>query len=128
MGFMWLSSGVAGAAEAGAIAFAIGLVLCAAAHFIGRRVGWRQGTEIGVALLATLVIAAGVDSWNLFYLSIVRLESPFVIERVLAEIDDPGSLGMRVVFEFIGAVCGVMLGWYLAMSVSSRRRPDSPDL
>ena len=122
MGFMWLSSGIAGALEAGVIAFAVGMLLCAAAHFVGKRIGWRQGTEIGVALLVTLVVAAGVDAWNLFYLSIVRMESPFVIEHVLAEIEDPGSLGLRVVCEFTGAVFGVMLGWYLATTLSASRR------
>lgn len=122
MGFMWLSSGIAGALEAGAIAFLVGTFLCVVGHLLGDRIGWRQGTAIGVALLATLVIAAGVDSWDLFYLSIVRMESPMVIERTLSEINDPGSLGLRVVFEFTGAAFGVMLGWYLASVLPASRR------
>jgi hypothetical protein len=126
MGFMWLSSGIAGALEAGAIALLTGAVLCAAGHLVGNRIGWQQGTAIGVAFVLTLVIAAGVDSWDLFYLSIVRMESPMVIERTLAEINDPGSLGLRVVFEFTGAVFGVMLGWYFA-SVLPRSRCDRGD-
>jgi len=114
MGFSWLSTGVAGALEAGAIALLIGAILCAFCHHLGRRVGWKQGTEIGVALVVTLVVAAGVDAWDLFHLSIIRLESPFVIARTLGDIYDPAFLGTRVVFEFCGAVAGVMIGWYLA--------------
>jgi len=123
MGFSWLSPGIAGALEAGAIALAIGALLCALCHHLGRRVGWKQGTEIGVAFVATLFVAAGVDAWDLFHLSIIRLESPFVIERTLGDIYDPAFLGTRVVFEFCGAIAGVMLGWYLAaVALSGRRR------
>jgi hypothetical protein len=116
MGFMWLSFGMAGVLEAGAIALAVGLVVCLVAHWIGRRAGWHAGTGIGVALVITLVVAAGVDAWDLFHLSIVRMESPYVIERTLGEIHDPDFLGTRVVFEFAGAVTGVMLGWYLSIA------------
>jgi hypothetical protein len=114
MGFMWLSFGMPGVLEACAIALLTGLVVSLAAHAIGRASGWKQGTEIGVALVITLLIAAGVDAWDLFSLSIVRLESPYVIMQTLATIHDPDFLGTRVVFEFAGAVTGVMLGWYLA--------------
>lgn len=126
MGFMWLSEGIAGAFESGALALAIGALLCAAAHAISDRIGWRQGTAIGVSLALTLLVAAGVDAWDLFSLSLTRLESPFVIERVLASINDPASLGTRVVFEFIGAVFGVMLGWYFAraLTAAGRERDD----
>jgi hypothetical protein len=124
MGFMWLSSGMAGVFEASAIALVTGALVCIAGHFIGPYFGWRQGTEIGVALLITLIVAVGVDAWDLFHLSIVRLESPFVIQRTLGDIHDPGYLGTRVVFEFVGAVVGVMLGWYAAVTLSaSRRKP-----
>jgi len=124
MGFSWLSPGIAGALEAGLIALLIGVLLCAFCHCLGRRVGWKQGTEIGVALVATLVVAAGIDAWDLFHLSIIRLESPFVIERTLGEIYDPAFLGTRVVFEFCGAVAGVMLGWYLAAVALPGKRRD----
>ena len=124
MGFSWLSTGIAGALEAGLIALAIGALLCALCHHLGRRAGWKQGTEIGVAFVATLFIAAGVDAWDLFHLSIIRLESPFVIERTLGDIYDPAFLGTRVVFEFCGAVAGVMLGWYLAAVALPGRRRD----
>lgn len=120
MGFMGLSFGMPGVLEAGAIALVVGVLVCMAAHRIGRRIGWKPGTEIGVALLVTLVVAAGVDAWDLFHLSIVRMESPYVIEQTLDAIHDPDFLGERVVFEFAGAVTGVMLGWYLSIA---RQKP-----
>jgi hypothetical protein len=123
VGFSWLSTGIAGALEAGLIALAIGALVCALCHHLGRRAGWKQGTEIGVAFVATLFVAAGVDAWDLFHLSIVRMESPFVIERTLGEIHDPAFLGTRVVFEFCGAIAGVMIGWYLA-AVALRGKRD----
>ena len=115
MGFMGLSFGMAGVLEAGAIAAAVGLLAALLAHWIGRVSGWKPGTEIGVALVVTLVVAAGVDAWDLFHLSIVRLESPYVIMRTLETIHDPDFLGTRVVFEFAAAVAGVMIGWYLSV-------------
>lgn len=121
MGFMWLSFGMPGVFEAGAIALVIGLIVFMVAHWVGRRIGWNPGTAIGVALLITLVIGAGADAWDLFHLSIVRMESPYVIERTLDAIHDPDFLGTRVVFEFAGAVTGVMLGWYLAVALPKRR-------
>jgi hypothetical protein len=122
MGFMWLSFGILGALEAGAIALVIGALVCIAGNRIGRHIGWKQGTEIGVALVITLIVAAGVDAWDLFHLSIVRMESPFVIQRTLGEIHDPGFLGTRVVFEFVGAMVGVMIGWYVSITWSGARR------
>jgi len=115
MGFMGLSFGMPGVFEAAGIALAVGLLAALVAHRIARIAGWKQGTEIGVALVATLLVAVGVDAWDLFHLSIVRLESPYVIMRTLETIHDPDFLGTRVVFEFAGAVAGVMLGWYLAV-------------
>jgi len=122
MGFMWLSSGMPGALEAGAIALLLGALICIAGHRLGRHIGWKQGTEIGVALVITLIVAAGVDAWDLFHLSIVRMESPFVIQRTLGDIHDPEYLGTRVVFEFVGAMVGVMIGWYVSMTLSRKDR------
>jgi len=115
MGLAILSLGWAGVAQAALIAFAIGLALSLAAHALAPRFGWREGTAIGVSIGLALLIGAGVDAWHLFYLSIVRLESPMLIRHVLASIHDPGMLGSRVLAEAVGAVAGVMLGWYLAL-------------
>lgn len=111
MGFDWLDFGFLGAFEAALIAVVTGFVLFTLAHALRHLVRWRQGTAIGVAFVLTLLVATGVDVWNLFYLSIVRLESPFAIQQTLEQIHDPDALGMRVVLEFIGAVVGVTLGW-----------------
>ena len=121
MGFMGLSFGMPGVLEAFAIALAVGLVVCLVAHRFGRSAGWKPGTAIGVSLVVTLAVAAGVDAWDLFHLSIVRLESPYVIMQTLATIHDPDFLGTRVVFEFAGAVAGVMLGWYVSAAWPKRR-------
>lgn len=111
MGFDWLGYGFTGALGAAAIAAAVGFILFTIGYALAPRLGWRQGTAIGVSFALTLLIAAGVDASNLFYLSIVRLESPFAIQQTLATIHDPDALGLRVVFEFIGTAVGVMLGW-----------------
>jgi hypothetical protein len=114
MGFSWLSTGVSGAMQAGGIALLLGVLLSALTHALAPRFGWREGSAIGVAFALTLGLAAGNDAWTLLYLSIVRMESPFVIQRTLGAIHDPAWLGTRVVFEFAGCALGVMLGWYLA--------------
>jgi hypothetical protein len=120
MGFMGLSYGMPGVLEACAIALAIGLVLAIVLHLYGRSAGWNPGSEIGVGIALTLAIGAGVDAWDLFHLSIVKLESPYVITQTLATIHDPDFLGTRVVFEFAGAVVGVLLGWYVAITFLRR--------
>ena len=111
MGFDWLDYGFAGASEAALIAAAVGFVLFTLAHALRRFARWRPGSEIGIAFALTLLLAAGVDAWDLFHLSIVRLESPYAIQQALQRIHDPDALGARVVLEFVGAVAGVALGW-----------------
>lgn len=123
MGLHVLSNGWAGVWQAAAIALAIGVLLSLLAHACAPRFGWREGSAIGVALLCTLALGAGVDAWHLLYLAIVRLESPFVIQRTLNAIHDPGTLGLRVLFEFAGGAAGVMLGWYLSMQIPRWRKP-----
>ncbi|RYD15730.1 MAG: hypothetical protein EOP90_07225 [Lysobacteraceae bacterium] len=120
MGLQMLSTGWAGVWQAAAIACGLGLLLSVLAHLLAPRLGWREGSAIGVALLLALVLGAGVDAWQLFHLSIVRLESPYVIQRTLAAIHDPGMLGVRVLFEFLGAIAGVMAGWFLWAARSGR--------
>lgn len=111
MGWDGLGYGMTGALQAAAIAAVVGCVLFSLAHALRGVFGWRPGTEIGVAFALALLLAAGVDAWELFSLNIVRLESPFAIQQRLARIHDPDALGLRVVMEFLGAAAGVTLGW-----------------
>jgi len=111
MGWGGLGYGMVGALQAAGIAAVVGFILFSLAHLLRNAFGWRQGTEIGVAFALALLLAAGVDAWELFSLNIVRLESPFAIQQRLARIHDPGSLGLRVVMEFLGAAVGVAVGW-----------------
>lgn len=109
-----LHLGWVGALEAGLIAFAIGLLAYALFHRIASRSAWPEGQAIGWAGLAAVVVGAGIDAWNLFYLGVVRLESPVYARIALSKIHDADSLGIRVLMEVIGALVGVALGWMLA--------------
>ena len=119
-----LHTGWLGAFEAGAIAFAIGLLLFALLHWIGKRAGWPQGHALGWSALAALVAAAGIDAWLLFRMGVMRLESPLYARIFLAGIHDPGFLHVRVVFEAVGALAGAVAGWIIAERRSARARPD----
>jgi len=78
---------------------------------------------LGWAAVVSVVIAAGIDIWKLFYMGIVRLESPLYARVYLATIHDPNELGTRVVLEVFGALSGVAFGWVL---FSSRSWHDAP--
>ncbi len=117
MDYSWLSTGIPGVLQAGGIALLLGVLLSVLTHALAPGFHWREGSAIGVAFALALAIAAGNDAWTLLYLSIVRMESPFVIQRTLGAIHDPAWLGTRVVSEFCGCAIGVMLGWYLAIAV-----------
>lgn len=109
-----LHLGWAGALEAGLIAVVVGLLAYALFHAIGRRAQWPHGHAVGWACLSAVAIAAGIDAWNLFYIGVVKLESPLYARIALAKIHDPDSLGIRVLMEVIGALAGVAAGWMLA--------------
>lgn len=108
-----LHFGLLGSLEAGAIALLIGLLVFCGWRWLGLRGGMSQGQIIGWACLIAVAAGAGVDIWNLFYTSIVRLESPLYARLALAWIHDPDELGGRVVLEVVGALSGVGLGWWL---------------
>ncbi|WP_024890622.1 hypothetical protein [Luteimonas huabeiensis] len=118
-----LHFGVLGALEAGLIAFVVGLLAFAAFHALSVRLRWNPGHSIGWACLAAVAIAAGLDIWNLFYLGVVRLESPVYARIALQRIHDPNGLGTRVLMEIAGAVAGVALGW----AIAHRRGGAGPD-
>ncbi len=114
----WMGYGLIGALEAGAIALAAGLVLFGLIHLFGRTQGWSLGLEISWAYVLGMLLAGGGDLWNLFYFNYGRLQSLQLLRARLAEVHDPDSIGLRVLFEFIGVGVGVFLGWLLL----SRRR------
>jgi len=106
--FGWL-----GVLEAALIAFALGMLCFAFWHWLARRARWPQSRAIGWACVSAVAIGAGIDSWNLFYLGVARLESPLYARLALQGIHDADSLGTRVVFEVIGALTGTVVGWWL---------------
>lgn len=115
--FGWL-----GVLEAALIAFAVGIMAWFWWRWLARRAGWPEARAIGWACVSAVVVAAGIDSWNLFYLGVARLESPVYARIALSKIHDPNFLGTRVVLEWAAALCGVVLGW-----VASRRTGASED-
>lgn len=116
-----LHLGWLGALEAGLIALAIGVVLYAVFHALSARFSWKPGHAVGWACLGAVAIGAGTDLWNLFYIGVVKLESPVYARVALSKIHDPDGLGVRVLMEVIGALAGVALAWLLAQRREARR-------
>ena len=106
-----LHMGWLGVLEAALIAFGVGMLCFVFWRWLCRCAGWSEARAIGWACVSALAIAAGVDSWNLFYLGVVRLESPVYARIALAKMHDPDFLGTRVFLEWAGALSGVVAGW-----------------
>ncbi|HAI47722.1 MAG TPA: hypothetical protein DCM50_13675 [Stenotrophomonas sp.] len=119
-----LHFGLLGTLEAGLIALLVGLLVYALWHRLARALGWSAGHAIGWACVIAVVVSAGIDAWKLFYMGIVRLESPLYARIFLSTIHDPNELGSRVVLEIAGALSGVALGWLLFSSRSSAQNVD----
>ncbi|WP_305806233.1 hypothetical protein [Stenotrophomonas sp. YIM B06876] len=116
-----LHFGLLGSLEAGLIALLLGFSVFYLCQYLCRRAGGSHGLAIACACGVALVLGAGIDVWKLFYLGIVRLESPLYARIALASIHDPDQLGTRVVLELIGGLTGVALGWW---AFSSRLAAD----
>ncbi|PPU92043.1 hypothetical protein [Xanthomonas albilineans] len=119
-----LHFGLLGSLEAGLIALAVGFLVYALWQRLGRRLRWSEGQRLGGACLLAVTASAGVDCWNLFYTSIVRLESPLYARIALASIHDPDELGSRVVLEIGCALAGVALAWIVFSSCSKKKAAD----
>jgi hypothetical protein len=102
-----------GAIEAGLIALLIGMLSYGLWSWLMRRTGASVGHAIGWACVTAAVVGGGIDAWNLFYLGIMKLESPLYARLALQGIHDAESLGARVVCEAAGALTGVAVGWQL---------------
>ena len=115
MNLSFLGYGMAGVLEAGLIAFFVGLAVYGLVHaLLRRRMRWSDAHEIGWSWLVAVAIGAGADTWQLFYMSVIPLQSPVTIRRVLAGVHDPDELSTRVFMEIAAVSLGVMLGWWLA--------------
>ena len=119
-----LHLGWPGALAAGLIALAIGFVLFLVFHALSTRLAWPPGHSIGWACLAAVAIGAGIDLWNLFYLGVVKLESPVYARIALSKIHDPDGLGARALMEVLGALTGVALGWMAKHRGTAETRPQ----
>ncbi|MDT3457542.1 hypothetical protein ROV96_18360 [Stenotrophomonas pavanii] len=119
-----LHFGLLGTLEAGAIALLVGLLVYLLWSRLCRLLHWSMGHAIGWACVISVVISAGIDAWKLFYMGIVRLESPLYARLFLATIHDPNELGSRVVLEIAGALAGGALGWVMFSSRSSEKTVD----
>src|SRR3546814_7459991 len=84
-----LHTGWLGALEAGALAFAVGLLAYLLSHFVARALRWPEGHAIGWAAFAAVAIGAGIDLWHLFSLFFVNPGSPARVQLALAGIHDP---------------------------------------
>ncbi|MCD9126735.1 hypothetical protein [Luteimonas fraxinea] len=114
--FGWL-----GVLEAALIALVVGAVCYLVFHWLGARSRWTHGHAIGWGSLVALAIATGIDAWHLFYMGVVRLESPVYARIALQKIHDPNFLAARVFMSSVGALTGVALAW---MAMHMRKRVD----
>ncbi|KAF1708361.1 hypothetical protein [Pseudoxanthomonas sacheonensis] len=108
-----LHLGFLGALEAGLIAFLVGILSYGLWRWLMLRAGASIGHAIGWACVTAAVVAGGIDAWNLFYLGMMKLESPLYARLALQGIHDAESLGARVICEVAGVLAGVAVGWQL---------------
>jgi len=107
----WMGYGIVGALEVGGIALLVGIVVYGLLRVFARGGGWSHGKELSVAYAFTVVLSAGQDLWDLFYFNMAPLQSLTLLKLKLAAVHDPDAIGLRVFFEFVGALVGVCIGW-----------------
>ena len=109
----WMGSGIVGGLEAGAISLGAALALFLLLHWLGQRQDWCAASKIGWSFLLASVLTVSGDLWSLIYLNYANLQSPSLLKAVLAEIHDPGHVGVRLLCELLGVSLGIYLGWVL---------------
>ncbi|MGE7139495.1 hypothetical protein ACQKIE_17865 [Luteibacter sp. NPDC031894] len=107
----WMGYGIVGALETGAIALVVGILAYALLRAFGKGNGWSHGKELALAYVFAVVLSAGQDLWDLFYFNMAPLQSLTLLKLKLAAVHDPDAIGLRVFFEFVGALAGVCIGW-----------------
>lgn len=117
----WMGDGIVGGLQAGLISALAGLLLFLLFHWLGRRNDWSHGPQIGWSFLVATIASASGDMWDLFYFNYGQLQSLQLLKAKLAEVHDPGSIGVRVVCELLGVAVGIYVGWALC-SVDWRSR------
>jgi hypothetical protein len=108
-----MGSGIVGGLEAGAISLGAALALFLLFHWLGQRQDWCAARKIGWSFLLASVLTVSGDLWSLIYLNYANLQSPSLLKAVLAEIHDPGHVGVRLLCELLGVSLGIYLGWVL---------------
>lgn len=106
-----LHMGLLGVLEAGLIALLVGILSYGLCQLVVRAVEGSMGQALGWACLTAVLVAAGIDTWKLFSLGMMKLESPLYARLALQGIHDPAFLGTRVVVQVVAALTGVALGW-----------------
>ena len=117
-----LPVGWTGVLVAALIAFVIGIASLLFWRWLARRAGFSEAHAIGWACVTAVAIGAGIDTWHLFYLGVVGLESPLYARIALARIHDADNVGTRAFLEWAGALSGVVAGWIMV-----RERDPEPD-
>ena len=107
----WMGYGIVGALQVGGIALLVGIVAYLLVRLLGKANGWSHGMELTVAVLVAFFLAGGEDIRTSFYFNFVPIQSPQLLRVKLAAVHDPDSMGLRVLFEMLGALVGAFTGW-----------------
>ncbi|WP_426688208.1 hypothetical protein [Rhodanobacter ginsengiterrae] len=122
----WMGYGIMGGVQAGLLSAVAGFVLFLLFHWLGKRNGWSYGPQIGWSFLLATALTASGDLWNLFYFNYGRMQSLQLLKVKLAEVHDPGSIGLRALCELLGVALGIYVAWALCSGDWKRRLRRGP--